>query len=309
MTNPSARAYVRSLPYAANYEANYSDGMPLFVNSRKSTPGCPSVCTATTAVINYFLEQGARKLYQAQLTSHKRKRGDLLNEYNSIDYLSPGTVQEFVDSWRYFGYIYSIQGKGSESGLPGAQSHGEEHVFNCTVSKTADIVNYWGVVSDGDYLGWTLGMKRNVYDYFYDPDGAIVGDSRGSPEFFLQLVPVNFGRAGHAPSHNRQWADLDQPHRDDIDFVYKNFEVIQQDLDMNMETGEFTPKELDLSAEHIKTRKLITDIYAHGLYIPVGMVNKGSRTKVRSNQRESNLSLRSNPKAQTLGKIQVFLGS
>lgn len=309
MTNGNARSYVRAIPFSAGWESNYCTGMPLFVNSTKSTPGAPSILAASPAVINYYLEEGARNLSMAISTSHKKRKTALVEDYCARDHLyCDNSVDKFLNTWRYYGYIYSIMGKGSESGLQGSQSHGEEYVFNCTVYKTADIINYWGNVSDGDRIGWTVGLKRNIYPYFYNPSGAIVGDGRHSPEYFLQLIPVSFGSQGYSVAHNRNFKNPDDPARDDIDFLQRNMSIEQEDLIMNMQTGVFTSTALDLSKERIKTTKLSSDLYSYGGFIPVGVVNKGSRTRIRANQYDLNLALRSDVKAQTLGTIQVFLG-
>jgi hypothetical protein len=308
-TNPNARSYVHSVPFFSNWEANYSTGMPLFVNAKKATASSPSVLAATPAVVNYYLEEGARTLNTAMNTAQKRKQSVLIEDYCSREHLyCDNLVEKFLSTWRHYGYIYSIMGKGSESGLTGSSRPADELIFNCTVYKTADILNYWGHVNDGDRIGWALGLKKNIYPYFYDPNGNSLGLSSGSPEYFLQLVPVVCGAQGYSAAHNKNWKDPENPNREDIDFMYRNMTIEQEDLIMNMETGVFTNAPLDLTKETMKVNKLGADIYAFGAFYPVGVVNKGSRTTRRPNRGDLDMALRSNPKAQTLERIQVFLG-
>jgi hypothetical protein len=309
MTNGTARSYVRATPFMAGWENNYAEGMPLFVNSRKATQGSASVLAGTVGTVNYYLEEGARTIFLAQNSARKRRRDDLVNEYCQRDHLYCCNVPEFMETWRHYGVIYSMQGKTSESGMQGIMGNGDEFIFNCSVFKTARIFNYWGNrVSDGDRLYFIVGQKRNIYNHFYDPNGAVVGSSIQSPESFLQLIPVSFGTKSYSASHNRNYVDLDSPFRDDIDFLHKNLKIQQQELVINELTGETTPVALDLSKETVKTDQLLCDLYSFGALIPVGVVNKGSRGKTNPSEHDLQLALRDNKKAQTLEQIEVCLG-
>lgn len=309
MTNGVARSYVRATPFLAGWEANYAEGMPLFVNSKRATPGSASVLVGTPATVNYCLEEGARTIYQAQNTARKRKRDDLVNEYQLRDHLYCCNVPEFMETWRPYGVIYSILGKNSETGMQGIMGNGDEYIFNCSVNKTSRLFNYWGArVGDGDRLYFLVGQKRNIYSNFYDPNGSVIGSSLQSPETFMQLIPVSFSTKSYSASHNRNWTDLDSPFRDDVDFLHRNLKIEQQDVVINEYTGEFTPKPLELSREIIKTDTLLCDLYSFGALIPVGVVNKGSRGKTNPSEYDLQLAMRDNNKAQTLEQIEVFLG-
>lgn len=275
MTNMPCRSHLRSIPFRDGWEQNYSVGMPLFVNSKKSR-GTDAAIVTTPATVNFLAEEGARIVHEANHATNKRLKNNLTEDYNSRSHLYPNTIEEFSSLYRPFGAIYTITGKDSESGLAVSGPAPDGMFYTCTVSKTADLLNFWGPVRDGDVIGWVVGMKKNVYQYFYDPNGRIVGPSSLSPEYFMQIVPVSWGPQGDTPSHNTNWKNLDEPARTDIDFL-SPMSIEQEDMRMNFSTGKFETVPLNLKNTPLKTKDISFNMYCMGRYIRVGRVNKGVR--------------------------------
>lgn len=246
------------------------------------------------AVVNYYLEKGARILYNMQKTHNKRQRSALSDDYEAQSHLYAETVEDVLNTWRPYGYLNTmVAGKMSDMQL------------NCFLGKDAFILNYWGNVTTGDKLYWVVKQVRNPYPHFIDPSGNIAGDSTGSPAEFLQIIPM-VGKNGHAPTHCRDVKGT--PRATDLDFMARNVEITQQDAEIGLVSGKFKLKPLDLKKEAIQTTKLVTDLYCYGALLFVGTVRSSGQVRGNHNPEVLSQALRNDRLAKSLDKIEVELG-
>lgn len=300
--NAPASHTIKSIPYNSHWEQSYASGMLLFANKRASNSN--AVVTGSIPIVNYYLEEGARRLYMADMTSRKRTHEEHIQKYEDHHHLYAATPNEFGNTWRIYGSVNSIMGKPSGmSWLDGARDgYADETAINCDVSKFARIFDIWGGAKAGDCLYLTIGVKENIYPFFYNPDGMYDGSGVKSPPKFLQVIPVNHGKLSSVPIHNSNWRDLDNPKRNDVDF-FNYTKIPQYRLEEDLNTGEFryvpegTPD---------RPVTLGADTYQFGLSIFIGTVIRGAHGRVPS-QSELEIALRSNKAMQSLPKIEVAL--
>lgn len=302
--NATATASLNVTPWFDNWQYNWCEGMPLFVNSRLSRdPKWEGyVNAATPAVLNFQFEHGASLLKQSKFMSGKQKE-DVLRRYEmSSHVMSTGRTEDMSEYWRYYGCIRTINDQNTRKTSVSSPS-----IILCSVLGTTNIKNYWGSVEAGDLLGWRIAVKRNKYSCMFKPNGENAGPKGMAPSEFLQLHPVIKRVNGNKIRHNTNASDPGKPYDEDLDFVYKDIVFDQRNIKIDMFNGDFSPVALDMDTQEIKTDQIITDMYSFGLFIPVGTVCFTFSGNNVPNDDILRLALRCDKTASSLPMITVHL--
>jgi hypothetical protein len=186
--------------------------------------------------------------------------------------ISTAEQQVFSQKFHYGGFVQHIE----------EQTLQMQKLLTTAIAKHLEIPNLWGVVRQGQVLGFCAKwITRPRYDVFYDENGRVAGKTTNVP--FIQVVPQSCER--RMPRHcTGSAANNFEPTDDDLDAIVMR-EVKQRLNKVDPETGLILCDKYEKDVEF----SIAYPAWTFGLWFPVGTVTK---TRVSTTEASTRMATR-----------------